>query len=255
MSARFGALLRDWRGQRRMSQLSLGMTANVSARHISFLETGRAKPSQAMVLQLSDSLEIPRGERNRLLQAAGFSRAYEARSLDDKELEYVNAAMDWTLERHNPFPAMAFDRHWCLLKMNACATALLATLDINEGDSLLEAFTNDGPVREAIENWPEVATHLATRLRTESAHLGGDPVLDDAIARLSEALAPFSTEHPDGIPAVITANYRSNGMLLSFFSTISQFGSVEDIALADVKIELMFPADAATREVLLAHFS
>lgn len=255
MSASFGALLKDWRGQRRMSQLSLGMTANVSARHISFLETGRARPSQAMVLQLSDSLEVPRGDRNRLLQAAGFAGAYEARSLHDKELEYVNAAMDWTLERHNPFPAMAFDRHWCLLKMNACATALLAALNIRKGDSLLDAFADNGPVREAIENWPEVATHLVARLRTESAHFGGDPVLDRAITTLQAALAPHTAEYPGAIPAVITARYRSNGMLLSFFSTISQFGSVEDIALADVKIELMFPADAATRDALLANFS
>ncbi|MCH9693557.1 MAG: helix-turn-helix transcriptional regulator [Gammaproteobacteria bacterium] len=251
----FGTLLKDWRGQRRMSQLELGMAANVSARHISFLETGRAKPSQPMVLQLSETLTIPRNIRNRLLRAAGFSSAYSARDLNDQELEYVRAAMDWTLQRHNPFPAVAFDRHWRILKMNTCATALLGALNIGDGDSLLDAFANDGPVRSAISNWPEVASHMVARLRTESAHLGGDAVLDAGIAKLSDALGSEKIEQYNELPAVITADYVSNGLTLSFFSTISQFGSTEDIALADVKIELMFPANAETRDALVASFT
>ncbi len=238
-----------------MSQLELGMTANVSARHISFLETGRAKPSQPMVLQLSETLTIPRGVRNRLLQAAGFSGVYETRDLNDQELEYVKAAMDWTLERHDPFPGIAFDRHWHILRMNACASGLLGALGIAEGDSLLETFANDGPIRDAIANWPEVASHMIARLRTESTHLGGDPVLDAGIARLLAALGTERAEHYSEMPAVITADYRSGEMMLSFFSTISQFGSTEDIALADVKIELMFPANAQTRDALFTHFT
>ena len=254
MSETFGALLKSWRGRRRMSQLELGMTANVSARHISFLETGRARPSQPMVLQLSETLTIPRGVRNRLLQAAGFSGVYEARNLNDRELEYVRAAMDWTLERHNPFPGIALDRHWRVIGMNACAAAMLGTLGIGEGDSLLDTFADDGPAREAIVNWPEVASHMVARLRTESAHLGGDPVLDAGIARLVAALGSDRAEQHNEMPAVITADYRSGDMTLSFFSTISQFGSAEDIALADVKIELMFPANAQTRDALFAQF-
>ena len=237
-----------------MSQLELGMTANVSARHISFLETGRAKPSQSMVLQLSETLTIPRGVRNRLLRAAGFAGVYETRSLNDRELEYVKAAMDWTLERHSPFPGIALDRHWRTLRMNASATAMLGALGIREGDSLLDMLADDGPARDLIANWPEVASHMVARLRTESVHLGGDPVLDAAVARLVAALGTDRAEHYSEMPAVVTADYRSGDMTLSFFSTISQFGSAEDIALADVKIELMFPADAQTRDVLFAQF-
>lgn len=230
------------------------MAANVSARHISFLETGRARPSQPMVLQLSETLTIPRGIRNRLLHAAGFSGIYEARDLNDRELKHVKAAMDWTLERHNPFPGIAFDRYWRILKMNTCAAAMLGALAIGEGDSLLDAFADNGPIRDAIVNWPEVANHMVARLRTESTHLGGDPVLDAGIARLAAALGNERTEHYNEMPAVITADYRSEGVTLSFFSTISQFGSAEDVALADVKIELMFPANAETRDALFAQF-
>ncbi len=255
MSESFGALLKEWRGQRRMSQLDLGMAADVSARHISFLETGRSKPSQAMVMHLSETLEIPRTIRNRLLNAAGFSVAYESRDLGNDELEYVNAAMNWTLERHDPYPAIALDRYWRILRANVSATAMLANMGIVEGESLLDAFAEPGPLRESLENWAEIARHLIARLRTESAHLGGDPVLDAAIARLAGSLEPGETEYGGTLPAVITANDRTNGMTLRFFSTISQFGSAEDIALADLKIELMFPADAATKAALMAQFA
>ena len=254
MSDTFGALLKEWRGQRRMSQLDLGVAADVSARHISFLETGRSKPSQAMVMHLSETLEIPRTVRNRLLNAAGFSVAYEKRDLGDEELEYVNAAMDWTLKRHDPYPAIALDRYWCIVRANMSATALLAGMNISEGDSLLDAFAEPGPVRESIENWAEVSRHLIARLRTESAHLGGDPVLDAAIGRLADSLPMGETEYRGALPAVITANYRTGAMTLKFFSTISQFGSAEDIALADLKIEMMFPADAGTKAALMAQF-
>ena len=138
--------------------------------------------------------------------------------------------------------------------MNASATAMLGALGIREGDSLLDMLADDGPARDLIANWPEVASHMVARLRTESVHLGGDPVLDAAVARLVAALGTDRAEHYSEMPAVVTADYRSGGMTLSFFSTISQFGSAEDIALADVKIELMFPADAQTRDVLFAQF-
>ena len=170
-------------------------------------------------------------------------------------MEPVRAAMDWTLERHAPFPAMAFDRHWQIVRLNPVSEALLAAMNLGEGDSLLDAFFAGGPFSEALENRDEVARHMVTRLRTESAHLGGDPVLDAAVERLVESLGE-DAEHAAGtLPAVIPARFRSNGVVLSFFSTISQFGSTEDIALADLKIELMFPADEFTRSALLSQFA
>ena len=252
MNEHFGTLLKDWRGRRRISQLDLGLTANVSARHIAFLETGRSKPSRDMVLQLSEALMIPRAERNALLNSAGFAAAYRQRDLDDAELEHVRAAVAWTLERHDPYPAMALDRHWTLVQANRSAAALLAAVDIGIGDSMLEAALNADVMREAIENWDEVARHLSVRLRTESAHLGGDAVLDNAANELAESLNPKNVSHEAALDAVIPTRYRAGDMPLSLFSTIAQFGSAEDIALADLKIELLFPADEVTRQLLLA---
>ena len=254
MSESFGVMLKNWRGQRRLSQLELGLAANVSARHISFLETGRARPSRTMVLALSETLEVPRTKRNALLNAAGFAQAYSARSLDAEEMTYVRAAMDWTLERHAPFPALAFDRHWHIVRANPVAAAMLDPMGLHQGDSLLDALLSDGPFIEALDNRDEVTRHLITRLKTEIAHLGGDDVLERAAAALSATLPDDGEPTPDALPAVIPARYRMDGVVLSLFSTISQFGSTEDITLADLKIEMMFPADAATRQILISQF-
>ena len=247
----FGNLLKHWRLRRRYSQLDLAVAANVSSRHISFLETGRSRPSRTMVLQLSDVMDVPRGERNSLLTSAGFSAAFAARDTDSNDLRFVREAIAWTLERHDPYPAIAFDRHWQVVKMNRCASTLLGRLGVGEGDSLLEAFLSKGPLRDALVNWPEIAREMRARLRTESTHYGGDPILEAAIDRLGTLDSGDDRESRAPYPAVIPVEYRAGPYKLSFFSTISQFGSAEDIVLADLKIELMFPADEATRRALL----
>lgn len=250
----FGSLIKDWRSQRRMSQLDLALSADVSARHISFLETGRARPSRSMVQLLADSLDIPRGTRNVLLSAAGFAHSYVARDLDGEEMAAVREAIDWTLKRHCPYPAIAFDRHWRLVRTNAVSEALLGPMNLEVGDSVLDAFLSGGPFAEALENGEEVARHMIARLRTESAHLGGDTVLDAAALKLGEVVGEPGPPDAEPMPAVIPARFRFGDIVLSLFSTIAQFGSTEDIALADTKIELMFPADEATRQALVAQF-
>lgn len=252
MTGTFGGVLKDWRGRRRISQLDLGLAANVSARHISFLETGRARPSKSMVMQLSETLDMPRADRNVLLNAAGFSPAYRARGLDVAEMSHIRGAMDWTLQQHDPFPGLALDRHWNIININKAGKLLLGALQLGPGDSLLDAFANPGPLREALLNWPEVARHSIVRLKTESNHFGGDPVLDTAIEKLRDSLPSADSEKDEQIPAVIPVKFNTQAGILSFFSTIAQFGSAEDVVLADLKIELMFPADDVTRQTLLA---
>ncbi len=252
MAESFGTLLKEWRSRRRMSQLELGLAADVSARHISFLETGRARPSQLMVLRLSETLKVPRLNRNALLNAAGFAQAYVARSLDAAEMAEVSAAMAWMLDRHDPFPAIAFDRYWRVVRANTCATGLLEPMGLGVGDSLIEAFLEGGAFAAAVENRDEIARHLVSRLRTESAHLGGDSVLDDTAARLEASLGDDAMSIDSPLPAITPARYRINDVTLSLFSTIAQFGSTEDIVLAEIKIELMFPADEFTRQALMA---
>lgn len=245
----FGQALRDWRGKRRRSQLDLGLAANVSARHISFLETGRARPSRTMVLMLCEALDLPRAARNRLLTAAGFAPLYAERDWSAAQMAPARAAMERMLSRHAPYPGLALDRHWRLLRLNDPASHLFGAFGIGEGDPLLDAMLDSPAMLDAIENLPELAAHLAARLRTESAHLGTDPVLEARAARFDALAGP--AHHPaDPLPAFVPTRIALGATQLSLLSTIAQFGTAEDIALRDLRIELMFPADEATRIAL-----
>lgn len=248
MSVEFGTALKTWRNQRRMSQLDLGLTADVSSRHISFLETGRARPSREMVLRLCDYLEVPLAARNQLLTAAGLAPAYMNRQMSDADMAQVSQAVDWMLERHAPYPAFALDRHWVIQNLNAPAMMLFQTVGIGVGDSLVKALAGNVTLRAAIENLDEVIAYTVARLRTEIAHLGGDAVLEAAAMLLHAGASdlPPVTE----FPSVVPTRYRVNDMTLSLFSTMSQFGTAEDIALSELRIELLFPADDLTRQML-----
>jgi transcriptional regulator with XRE-family HTH domain len=247
----FGTALKDWRRRRRMSQLDLGLAANVSARHIAFLETGRARPSRSMVLQLSQALEMPRQNRNEILMLAGFAAAYRATPLDETALAAPRAAVDWMLQQHAPYPAFAIDRHWTLVAVNAPVRALFAGSGIGAGTNLLGALVPGGSLRSAIVNWPLFARHVAARLRTESLHLGGAPDLDAAVRSLLADALPGQPAETGPLPPFAPTDIRHGTTVLSFLSTIAQFGTAEDMTIADLRIELMFPADEATRLVLL----
>lgn len=250
MSTEFGPALREWRQQRRMSQLDLGLSANVSARHISFLETGRARPSRSMILQLSEELDIPRTARNRLLTAAGLAPAYAERELTDAQMQPVRDAVDWMLSRHDPLPAFAMDRHWRVKKLNNTAQLLLAGMGMRLNDSMLMTLAENEAVRAAIGNLDEVLMHTILRVRTEIAHLGGDPVLEEALQKLVK-LQGDAGMMPEGVqPAFIPTIYQAGGMTLSMFSTFTQFGTAEDIALSELRIEMLFPANETTRRIL-----
>lgn len=252
MSTQFGSVLKDWRSRRRMSQLDLGLSADVSARHISFLETGRSRPSRSMVLHLCEQLEVPRQARNLLLTAAGLAPAYGKRDLSEQDMAPVRSAMDWMLERHAPFPAIAMDRHWTLITMNQTARLLMAGMGINDGDTMLNVLADNENVRASILNIDEVVEHTVARLRTEIAHLGGDPVLDTAAEKLAATLPDHRPALNGVLPAFIPARYRAGDQTFSFLSTFTQFGTAEDIALSELKIEMMFPADEETRQALMA---
>ncbi|MEN0001718.1 MAG: helix-turn-helix transcriptional regulator [Pseudomonadota bacterium] len=243
----FGDYLRQWRTTRRMSQLDLGLEAEVSARHISFLESGRSKPSRSMVLQLAETLSVPRAARNTMLNAAGFRALYQERGLADAMMAPVRAALDHLLAGHDPYPGFAIDRHWNIKKANRMGAQLLAASQIPLGGNMLDALIDPDRIKPLVENWGELVAHMVTRLRTESAHFGGDPVLDAAIAALSRDPALADFELDEEMPPIALTHYRLGDQRFSVFSTLAQFGSAEDIALADLRIELLFPADADTR--------
>ncbi|MBO9401698.1 helix-turn-helix transcriptional regulator [Shimia sp. R9_3] len=252
MGLEFGATLKEWRQARRVSQLDLGLSAGVSARHISFLETGRSRPSRGMVLRLCEQLDVPIAQRNRLLMAAGLSPAYAKRDLSAEEMAPVQAAVDWTLQRHAPYPAMALDRHWRLVAVNSVAEQILAGLGVACGDSLIEMMIGSDVLHQALVNYEEILGHMVARLRVESAHFGQDDVLEDAITRMSALLTQEARAMEGMKPAIIPAIYELGGVRMSFFSTITQFGSTEDIALSELRIEMLFPADEETRLALEA---
>lgn len=246
----FPTILRRWRRLRRFSQLDLAAEAQISSRHLSFLETGRAGPSRAMVLHLAGVLEMPRTETNDALAAAGFSSEFSRTSLDGAALAPARAALDRLMERQMPYPAVLMDRDWVMLAMNPMAARLFGLAGLAPGDSALAILDLPGGPAHWIENWPEVGHHLLARLRAESRAAGGNPVLDRAAARLAADAAVATFAAPRPLPPLIPTIYRAGGLRLSLFSTFVQIGGGEDITLADLRVEMMFPMDEPTKLTL-----
>ncbi len=239
-------LLKEWRKRRRLSQLDLATEADVSARHISFLETGRSRPSPDMILHLSEVMDIPVDARNQMMRAEGFVARFAATPLEDGAMAPIRDAVEWTLKRREPYPGMVLDRVWRIVRLNRPAQMLFAPLGIEAGQSLLTLLT--APVMaELVENWPEVAHHTMLRLRSESANAGGLPQLDAA----AQALEPFAKARWDrALAPTVPAIYRFGDQRVSMFGTIAQFSTVTDVTLDDLKIELFFPSDETSAEFL-----
>jgi len=236
--------LKSWRAARRFSQLELAMEADISARHLSFLETGRAQPSREMVARLGDALQLPLDARNQLLTHAGFAVRYKGRDWNDQSMLPIRRAIDQMLHQHMPFPGMAVDRLWMVREANPAALHLFAPFGVGIGGSLLDLMTSEA-LPKVVENWPEVAHQAAKRLRTESLAQGGIEALDRVVDYLSKAPAPSANTSEPVIPTIL----RMGDLRLSFFATIAQFGTPEDLLLDDLKIELYFPSDDATEQV------
>jgi len=245
-----GPLLREWRRRRHLSQLDLALEANVSARHLSFIETGRARPSAEMLLHLSEQLEIPLRERNALLLAAGHAPAYAQRELDAPELGPVRDALDRVLAGHAPNPALVVDRHWGLVAANASTDLLTAGAAphlLEPPVNVLRLSLHPEGVAPRIANLPEWRAHLLDRLGREAV-AGGDP----ALAALHEELAGY----PGGGTAVapdleagaiaVPLRIRHGDAELAFISTVTTFGTAVDVTVSELSIESFFPADAAT---------
>jgi transcriptional regulator with XRE-family HTH domain len=241
----FAACLKTWRKSRRFSQLQLALEADVSARHIAFLETGRARPSVEMVSRLGDALRLPLAARNQLLTTAGFAVRYPGTRWDGAALAPIREAVDYTLLQHAPYPGLAVDRLWTVLRLNDAAARLFSPLGVEVGTSMLDLLVSD-VLPPLVENWPEVAHHAVQRLRTESAAQGGVDRLDAVAAHL----ARDAREGPAPLRPVVPTVYRLGAQRLSLFATIAQFGTPEDVTLDDVKVELYFPADAETKAAL-----
>lgn len=206
-----------------------------------------------MLLRLAGELDVPHEIRNAWLHAAGYAPAFLRRKGSDVELRAAREAVRWMVERHDPYPGFALDRHWRIAHANRTATALLVGFGIGEGDSLLEAFLTSDALQGAIRNLDEVAAHTRTRLAAEARHYGDDPVLNDARTRLDALLtarAGRGRAEPEPLGAFVPVHYRVGGTELSLLSAFAHFQTAQDIGLAELRVELMFPADEATRAAL-----
>jgi transcriptional regulator with XRE-family HTH domain len=248
-----GPLLRRWRGQRRLSQMELALEAEVSTRHLSFVETGRAQPSRAMVVRLAEHLDVPLRERNELLLAAGYAPAYPESDLDDAQLAQVRTIVQRLLTAHEPYPAVAVDRHWELLDGNAglpLMTAGVAAHLLEPPINALRLSLHPEGMAPRIVNLGEWRGHLLARLRREVAATQ-DAQLRSLLSELSSYPGGGEEVATQG-EIVVPLRLRHEAGELAFMSTVTTFGTPLDITVSELSIEAFFPADDRTAAVLRA---
>ena len=262
LTAPVGAQIRHWRARRRLSQLELALEADVSTRHLSCLETGRAAPSREMILRLANRLDVPLRERNRLLTAAGFAPMYPARPLADPALAAAREVVELVLRGHEPCPALAVDRHWNVVMQNRAVPLLLdgVAAELLAGPvNALRLSLHPRGMAPRIVNLAAWRAHVLARLRQQI--LASD---DDTLRALEEELAAYpapgdAAQAPTpagGEPALVVPLVVDSALgRLSFISTTTVFGTPVDVTLAELALESFFPADAATTAALRAAFA
>lgn len=259
-ASRVGALLQYWRDARGMSQLALALEANVSPRHVSFVETGRARPSREMVVQLANALGIPLREQNALLLAAGYAPTFAESALDAPALKTVRRALDAMLTKQEPYPAVVMNRSWNILTSNSAAARffgfLLGEQPMPSPANVVRLMFDPAGLRPHVTNWELVAEALVGRVRREA--VGG--VADEATSRLlQEVLAypgvPARWARPDSeatsVPVVPVA-FAKGSRRFSFFSAVTTLGTPQDVTLQELRIECFFPMDGETEANITA---
>ena len=257
--AHFGTLLRQWRAARRLSQLTLALEADISTRHLSCVETGRAQPSPEIVLRLAEALEVPLRERNTLLQAAGYAPRYRHTCLDAPEMEAARQAVDLLLRQMEPYPGIVVDRYWNTLRMNSGTRNFFARFPICDSvkphNGVRFVFHPKG-LRPFIENWESVAARIIQRVHREVAANPSDETMKCFLEELLSYPAVPSRwrvlDLVDSPPPLLTINYKWNDGTLRLLGTVTTFGTAQDVALQEMRIESFFPADEATRAALMA---
>jgi transcriptional regulator with XRE-family HTH domain len=247
----FGTMMRQWRQRRRISQLDLAIEADVSSRHVSFMETGRSAPSRAMVLRLAAVLDVPLREQNRMLLAAGLAPVYAERSLDDPDMAAVRAGLDTVLTAYEPYPCLAVDHGWNILATNAGAGVLIQGVAphlLNQPNALRISLHPDG-LAPRIRNLGQWRHHVIGRLRREVA-VSGSEALAVLLAEIESYPGGFDGTHDLGGVVVPLELDGHDGTVLRFLSTVTTFGTALDLTAAELSIEAFLPADAATAAAL-----
>jgi transcriptional regulator with XRE-family HTH domain len=248
-----GELLREWRERRRLSQLDLAIQAEISARHLSFVETGRSRPTPTMILRLTEQLGVPLRERNTLLLAGGYAPAYPQHGLDEPELQSVRAALRQVLAGHEPYPAVVVNRWWELLDGNAAIAMLVdgcAPELLEPPANVLRLSLHPDGMAPRIANLAQWRAHLLTQLQHRARALG-----DQRLSELHDELLGYpggtvEAALPTGV--VLPLRYRRGDQELSFFSISAAVGTATDVTVEELTIEAFYPADAATTAALRA---
>lgn len=255
----FGQMLRQWRSQRNFSQLDLSLASDVSQRHISFVESGRARPSRTMVLKLATVLDVPLRQQNKMLTAAGFAPIYSEFDLSAPEVAPIRRALEFMLRQQEPYPALVMDRYWNQIQTNRGAEQVVGWLlagqtlppELSDRVNLTKLMLHPQGLRQYITNWESAATHVIHRVHRES--LEGQ---DEQSQKLFDELLGYPTvrelwqapaEDSWHLP-LLTVNFAKDGRQLSFFTTITTLGTPHDITLQELRLECLFPADEATEE-------
>jgi transcriptional regulator with XRE-family HTH domain len=251
-----GDHLREWRRRRRMSQLDLAVDAEISTRHLSFVESGRAQPSREMVLHLAERLAVPLRDRNLLLVSAGYAPVFAERPIGDPALAAARKAIELVLKGHEPYPALAVDRHWTLVDANRAVAPLLAGAApalLKPPMNVLRLSLHPDGLAPRIANLPEWRAHLLERLRKQ-IDASADPVLVALLEELRALPAPSRrpppAPNPDYAGVVVPLKLATEAGVLSFLSTTTVFGTPVDVTLSEIALESFFLADRATAEAL-----
>lgn len=239
-----------------MSQLDFACEAEISTRHLSFVETGRSQPSREMLLRLVELLDVPLRERNALLVAAGYAPVFAARSLEDPALTAAREAVDLVLKGHEPYPALAIDRHWNLIAANRMVAPLMAGADqqlLQPPINVLRLSLHPAGLAPSIVNLAQWRAHLLARLRRQ-IEVSADQILIDLLNELTVYPSPAATTRgeaaPEGAAVIVPLRLATPAGTLSFISTTTVFGTPIDITLAELALESFFPADAVTGHLL-----
>jgi transcriptional regulator with XRE-family HTH domain len=253
----FAARLQWWRKRRGLSQLELAGRAEISQRHLSFLELGRASPSRQMVLRLADALDVPLRQYNALLLAAGFAPTWRESGLDAPELAQIASAVDRILAKQEPLPAVAVDRHWRLLKANGAAVRLVEFLvgPIAPGTpiNLADALVAPDVLRPHLQNWPEVVRYFIRSVEADAAADGSDEthaLLERLLAYKGVAAALKGPPSDSSSGPVLPMHFRKGKTALSLFTTIATLGTPQDVTVQELRVESFFPLDEETAKVL-----
>jgi transcriptional regulator with XRE-family HTH domain len=246
----FGVELREARNRRGLSQLELALRARSTARHLSFLETGRSRPSAEMVLRLARCLDLPLRQRNRLLRAAGHPPAFPERGLDDAALGPVVAVVDRLLEAHEPFPAYVIDARWRFLRGNRGGAWMWQAMGVTDLDSNLLLSMFSGPGAAALENRDELLWHAIELVERDALATGDPRLIDDlaALRRLANGIAP----PVHAAAPVVAYRLRVGDQPVQLLTTVCRLGNANDVTVDELRVELIFPADDASEAVLRA---